>query len=264
MKKVQLSLSIQILILCLCLVLVISADNATVLVEKNGFFIVHPDQSCVLEKNIFDGTLSIDKNVVLPDQENVIFHASNYVCSAPVNGTDLYLIFTGSLNSMRKETKMLLWTVLVVVFILALVSADIAIALSYSLTKPFRHFVSTFNAISGGDFTTSTPDYASREASALTTGFNSFADSISGMVRKKEQSAQISGAQAMDTSASEAVTACWDLTESSRSVAEKVSKCNKGANSLTSNSDAVVMIAENTKFAADQLEKFISPFKIRE
>jgi methyl-accepting chemotaxis protein len=496
----------------------ITDDGATVLVDKNGLFIVHPDQSYVLEKNIFDETPSIYKNKVLTDRVNVIFQGSNYICSAPVNGTDWYLISTGSLNSMREETRMLLWTVLVVVFILALTSAGIAIALSYSLTRPFRHLVSSFNAISGGDFTASTPDYASREASALSIGFNSFTNSISGLVRKikdsahdidkvaadlsikandtqavitqvketvdliysdvdlenqsitrnenavnlvmgeiknlnekiKEQSAQISGAssaieemvanlrsienstalvddrilelvqlsqeekkrlsetaqaskqieeeslalaemnkiissvatqtnllsmnaaieaahageagrgfavvaqeirklaettarqskssqdtivsllerikeiaasaghveesfgnmldmirqiegitaslknsteeqgrgsnqllssisvintithdvetgaQAMNTSASDAVTACRSLTELSRSVSEKVSKCNKGANSLTSNSDAVVMIAENTKFAADQLEKSINPFKIRE
>jgi sensor histidine kinase regulating citrate/malate metabolism len=40
--------------------------------------------------------------------------------------------------------------------------------------------------------------------------------------------------------------------------------CNKGTNSLTSNSDAVVMIAENTKSAVQQLEKSINSFKIRE
>ena len=495
----------------------ITEDGTTVLVEKTGLFIVHSDQSYVLEKNIFDEMLSADKETVLKDQVNVIFHGNNYICSAPVNGTDWYLISTGSLNSLRMETRMILWTVLIVVFILALVSVAIAIALSYSLAKPFRHLVSSFNVFSGGDFTASTPDYASREASALSNGFNSFADNISGLVRNiknsandldkvaedlsitvkdtqavitqvketvdlihsdvnmenqsitqnenavnlimeeiknlyakiREQSAQIigassaieemvahlhsienstslvndrilelvqssqeekkrlsettgvskliekesqalaimnkvisdvatqtnllsmnaaieaahageagrgfavvaqeirklaettaqqskssedaivslqkrineiaessnhaeesfgnmldmihqvesitadlknateeqgkgsnqllssisvintithdveTGAQAMNTSASEAVAACRNLTELSRSVADKVSECGKGANSLAGNSDAVVMIAENTKFAVDQLEKSISPFKIR-
>jgi len=167
----------------------ITEDGVTVLVEKNGLFIVHPDQSYVLEKNIFDGTLSIDKDAVLKDQVSVIFHGNNYICSAPVRGTDWFLISTGSLNSMRLETRMILWTVLIVVFILALVSAGIAIALSHSLAKPFRHLVSSFNVFSSGDFTASTPDYASREASALSTGFNSFADNISGLVRNIKNSA---------------------------------------------------------------------------
>jgi methyl-accepting chemotaxis protein len=495
----------------------ITDDGSTVLVDKTGFFIVHHDLSYVLEKNIFDEMPSIDKELTFDDRINVEFNGENYACSSPVKGTEWFLVSTGSLRSMRMEARMLLWTVLIVVFILALASAGIAIALSYSLTKPFRQLVSSFGIISSGDFTASPPDYASREASALSTGFNSFADSISSLVRNikdsaknidkvaedlslsvndtqtvitqvkevvdfihidvglenqsinrnetavnhvmgeiknlnakiREQSAQISGASsaieemvanlhsiennttlvndrildlvkssqeekkrrwetaeaskqieneslalaemnkvisnvatqtnllsmnaaieaahageagrgfavvaqeirklaettaqqskssedtivsllkrikeiavatghveesfgnmldmihqvesitanlknatkeqgtgsnqllssisainsittdvetaslAMNTSASEAVEACRNLTELSRSVSDKVSKCGKGANSLTSNSEAVVMIAENTKFAVAQLEKAISPFKIR-
>jgi methyl-accepting chemotaxis protein len=71
------------------------------------------------------------------------------------------------------------------------------------------------------------------------------------------------GARAMKSSASEAVEACRSLTELSRNVSEKVSKCDKGADSLTSNSESVAMIVENTKFAVAQLEKSINPFKIR-
>jgi len=160
----------------------ITDDGVTFLVEKNGLFIVHPDHSYVLEKSIFDEMPSLDKNVVLNGLVNVIFHGNDYVCSAPVNGTDWFLISTGSLKTMRAETRMLLWTVLIVVVILAMASAGIAIALSNSITKPFRLLVSSFNVISGGDFTVSPPDYASREASALSLGFNKFADNISGLI----------------------------------------------------------------------------------
>jgi methyl-accepting chemotaxis protein len=145
----------------------ITEDGTTVLVEKNGLFIVHADHSYVLEKNIFDEMPAINKEVLLSDRINVIFQGNNYICSAPVKGTDWYLISTGSLTSMRMESRMILWTVLIVVFILAMGSAGIAIALSYSLAKPFRHLISSFSTISGGDFTASPPDYASLEASAL-------------------------------------------------------------------------------------------------
>ena len=168
----------------------ITDDGSTVLVDKTGLFIVHSDASYVLEKNIFDEMPSIGKKITLNDQVNVAFDGSNYVCSAPVDKTEWFLISTGSLNSMRNEARKLLWAVLLVIFILALISAGVAIALSYSLTKPFRYLVSSFNVISSGDFTASVPDYATREASALSSGFNSFADSISNMVRHIKDSAQ--------------------------------------------------------------------------
>ena len=71
------------------------------------------------------------------------------------------------------------------------------------------------------------------------------------------------GAQAMEASASEAVSACRSLSELSRNVGDKVSRCDEGVKSLNTNSDSVVMIADNTKFAVSQLEKSINPFKIR-
>jgi len=72
------------------------------------------------------------------------------------------------------------------------------------------------------------------------------------------------GAQSMKASASEAVEACRSLTQLSHNVGERVAKCDEGAASLTTNSESVTMIVDNTKFAVEQLKKSINPFRIRE
>jgi len=71
-------------------------------------------------------------------------------------------------------------------------------------------------------------------------------------------------AQAMKARASEAVDTCQNLTKLSHHVGEQVSGCGEGVKNLTTNSESVVMIVDNTKFAVSQLEKSINPFKTRE
>ena len=167
----------------------ITSDGFTVLIDNTGLFLVHPDSSYVLEKNIFDEMPFIDKDAMLSGNVEVLLSGSDYYCFAPVEGTEWFLVSTGSLNSFWGEVRRILLTVIIVVLALTAAAGCIAIALSYFLTKPFRQLVSFFNVISGGDFTASPPDYSSREASALSVGFHSFSDSISALVRKIKDSA---------------------------------------------------------------------------
>ncbi|MDR2072217.1 MAG: hypothetical protein LBP60_02135, partial [Spirochaetaceae bacterium] len=61
-----------------------------------------------------------------------------------------------------------------------------------------------------------------------------------------------------------AVAACRDLTELSRSVDNKVSRCEEGAKSLSANSELVVLAAERAKTGVRELEDSVRPFKVRE
>ena len=180
----------------------ITSDGSTFLIDHTGLFVAHPDPSYVLEKNLFDVMPTINKETVLGKDVEVIFSGNNYICSTPVEFTDWFLVSVGSLNSLQAGVRKLLLTVIIVVLILIIAAAVIAITLSYFLTKPFRHLVTSFNIISGGDLTASSPDFSSREASALSGGFNSFAEGISSLVLKIKNSAHDIGKVAEDLSSS--------------------------------------------------------------
>ena len=166
----------------------LTSDGSTFLVDKDGFFIVHPDPSYVLEKSLFNEMPFISKDKVINNEKNVLFLGNNYFCSAPVGGMEWFIIFTGSLDTLWAEIRRLLFQVIIVVLVLTVAAGAIAIALSYYFTRPFRKLVNSFNILAGGDFTTSPPDYASQEASSLSAGFNNFADSISVLVCKIKDS----------------------------------------------------------------------------
>jgi hypothetical protein len=67
----------------------------------------------------------------------------------------------------------------------------------------------------------------------------------------------------MKTSAASAVEACRNLTDLSRSVDDKVSRCEEGAKSLSANSELVVLAAEQAKTGVRELEDSVSTFKVR-
>jgi len=168
----------------------ITDDGLTVLIDDTGLFIVHPDLSWILEMNFFDEMPSVNKSVILGHKGSFAITGGDYICSIPVEGTDWFLVSTGSLSSLWAGTRQLLLIVIIVVLVLTVMAGVTAIVLSYYLTKPLRKLVSSFSIISGGDFTAMLPDYASQEASALSGGFNHFAGSISGLVRKIKNSAK--------------------------------------------------------------------------
>jgi hypothetical protein len=67
----------------------------------------------------------------------------------------------------------------------------------------------------------------------------------------------------MQSSASDAVEICRTLAGLSRDVVDRVALCETGVQSLGENAGSVVKMADHTKSGVRELNKSISPFKIR-
>jgi len=161
----------------------VTEDGETFLIDEEGTYIVHPDISYVLEKNLFDNIPWLDRKTTLSSALNIIFQGHKYAASSKVERTGWFLVSMGSLESLKKDTDRLLLIVIIVAAAMAVFTALIAIFLSRSITMPFKKLAASFEIISGGNLTVTLPDYASREASVLSRGFNDFAVGISSMVR---------------------------------------------------------------------------------
>ncbi|MCL2319793.1 MAG: Cache 3/Cache 2 fusion domain-containing protein, partial [Treponema sp.] len=92
----------------------VTPDGSSFLIDKDGLFVVHPDQSYVLQKNIFDEMPSIDKQTVLSTKGNVIFQGGRYLCSTPVEETGWILVSTGSLDSLLAGVRRLFFMVIMI------------------------------------------------------------------------------------------------------------------------------------------------------
>ena len=160
----------------------ITDDGSTVLVDSEGLYIVHSDISRVLEVNLFDDRPELSRTTILNKTNDVMFLKNTYVASSPVDGTEWFFISSGSLDSLKANTRRIINFVILVALGIAVASALVALILSRSLTRPFKNLAASFEVISKGDLTISTPDYSSREASVLSKEFNTFADGISSLV----------------------------------------------------------------------------------
>ena len=167
----------------------ITDDGSTFLIDNDGLFVVHPEESYILEKNLFEEMPSISRDTVLNNKINITLQGNSYVSSSPVEGTDWFLVSTGSLSSLKNEIHRFLLLILTVVFAVTLLSILASLIYSYSITKPFKQLAASFDIISKGDLTVVTPDYSSKEASSLSGGFNHFSRGISSLIKNIKNSA---------------------------------------------------------------------------
>ncbi|MDR2054211.1 MAG: methyl-accepting chemotaxis protein [Treponema sp.] len=222
----------------------ITEDGKTYLIDGEGTFIVHPNADYVMAKNYFEESgLTLERDKILSAGGLVSFYGNMFVCSAPVSGTNWFLVSEGSLDAMKAEFQAILLLVIVVVAFLAMGSCIVAIVFSRALTTPFKKLVGSFNVIAAGDLTATTEDYASREAFALSAGFNQFAAGISVLIKRIKESSQSISNVAADLSRSisvtqETVSAVKDAVESIR---QDISRENE---SIIKNESSVTQVVD--------------------
>jgi methyl-accepting chemotaxis protein len=146
----------------------ITPDGSTVLIDNDGLFIVHPDTSFMLEKNIFDEMSGLDRNSILNGRVNVLFHGNNYICSSPLQGTNWILVSSGSLDSLRYAFRRVLKLIIFTAIGIALLASLIALAFSHSLTKPIFGLYAILKANAKGDLTQKIEAKGSREIYQMT------------------------------------------------------------------------------------------------
>ncbi|WP_010255680.1 methyl-accepting chemotaxis protein [Treponema primitia] len=167
----------------------ITSDGRSFLIDADGLFLTHSDSSYIMQRNFFD---TIDKTIsresVLAKSGTVSLTRDTYVCSAPVAGTEWFMVSTGSLGVLQEDAQALLRLIILTAVLIAVLVSIAAIFMSTAITRPFKELVKCFDVIASGDLSIESGDYSSKEASALSQGFNNFTGGISGLVKKIQDS----------------------------------------------------------------------------
>jgi methyl-accepting chemotaxis protein len=161
----------------------ITPDGSTVLIDNDGLFIVHPDTSFMLEKNIFDEMPNLNKSTILDGRVNVLFHGNDYICSSPLQGTNWILVSSGSLDSLRDTFRSVLKFIVFTAIGIALLASLMALAFSHSMTKPIFGLYKILKANAKGDLTQKIEAEGSREIYQMTLLLKETQEGIRNLVR---------------------------------------------------------------------------------
>lgn len=162
----------------------VSQNGTTFMMNSKGVYVVHPDSSLELKDNFFEtqGNERIKEKLSFDNDVNVVFFDKSYYCSAPVLGTDWYLVSYGPLSDITVGVQQMAKTIILLVIFLAGASFLLAMITARSITEPFRQLANACAFIAAGDFTKQHPSFFSREATRLSRGFNEFGASIGALV----------------------------------------------------------------------------------
>ena len=172
----------------------ITEDGSTFLIDNDGLFIVHPDKSFMLEKNIFDVIPDLNRNDILNNPSNVFFRGNNYMGTYQMQGTNWILVSAGSLDSLQISYHRILLFIIAAAVAIALLSSLAAIVLSRSITRPIIKLFDILKANAAGDFTMPIEVKGSDEISQMTLLLKESQESIRKLIVSiKNEAGNLSG-----------------------------------------------------------------------
>lgn len=158
----------------------ITSDGSTFLIDQEGVFLVHTDPALVLKENFFESEAGklVQKNTVLSNSIGVHITKNRYVISAPLTGTNWFLISIGTTDELEKNFKQTRLNIIITALAAVVVAILISLRFSTRLSGSFKQLGASFTLISSGDFTHISPAYRIREADMLSSNFNHLTDSL--------------------------------------------------------------------------------------
>lgn len=174
----------------------ITTDGSTFLIDQDGLFLVHTDPELVLNENFFEsetGTL-VQKERILSQDVSTDIIGNRYIISAPLAGTDWFLVSTGSTDELEGNFRSVVLEIIIAALAAALAAILVSLRFGAILSRSFKRLGESFTLISSGDFTHASPAYTTREADNLSSNFNQLTGSLKVLIGAiQEEAGTLSG-----------------------------------------------------------------------
>ena len=161
----------------------ISKNSVVHIVMENGLYLTNDDSSAIMKKNYFDETtLPISKSGYLSAEPKAFVGKGQFYGSQQIKGTKWYIVVEGPTSDFASSFIRGIFSVFLMVLCVVALLVTVNIILARRVSGNFKQLVAGCGIIANGDFTKKYPDYITTEASMLSKGFNSFSESISGLI----------------------------------------------------------------------------------
>jgi methyl-accepting chemotaxis protein len=170
----------------------ITGDGSTYVVDKSGLYIVHETTDFVLNRNFFetDGR-EMGRNLSSGVQITVL--GNTYWTSMPIEGTDWYIVSTGSTAELNRDFQRLLTIIFILGLVMVFVAIIISMRFSLIISKPVVRMAAALKDIAQGegDLTRNIDSSSKDEIGDLAYYFNLTLEKIKNLIINIKKEADI-------------------------------------------------------------------------
>ena len=162
----------------------ISPNSSIYVINSDGLYLTNENIGAVMNENYFDKAsfTSYTKRDYLDGRAKAFIEGGKFYGVYPIRNTDWFIVAEGAESDFSREyVKMAFYVLLLLCGIIVVIGA-IDMLLSGHVSKGFNNMASGCGRIADGDFSKKYPDYFTKEASLLASGFNLFSERLQGMI----------------------------------------------------------------------------------
>ena len=224
------------------------SDTGTIhLLDKNGTYITHSDNSKIMSENFFSEYKILQRNQqqFMDGSSHAIINSGQYFAIAPVEGTPWFVVALGNVSDFTSTVLSTISVILLIIGVQVVVVLIASLIFSRLISKTFSSMVDHCNKFSEGDFTAHFSSYIIQEADSLAKGFEAFSQNIRMLVGKIFKSA--SSVSEMSTSlATTASTINKSVNDTVEAISQMASTSSKQTVAVQQVDEAVHVIVEET------------------
>ncbi|MBQ0166310.1 MAG: hypothetical protein KBT02_04275 [Treponema sp.] len=172
----------------------VSENSSVYVVDGDGYYVIHPDVSKVMETTYFDerpelkGT-AFTKNVLNNDEMDTFMIGDNYYASSKAGQTPWYIICEGPVMDFKKDIHGIVIFIILFSSILYVFVFILDISLSFKIAGSFTAISQDIDLISTGSFLIEKKSFGNREASNISEGLDIVSNNMSTIIRDIRSSA---------------------------------------------------------------------------
>ncbi len=162
----------------------LSAHSKINILTKDGLYLTNDDFAAIMNKNYFDSVSfkSFSKNSYLDGTEKSFIENNSFYGVHPIKNTEWFIVVEGPARDFSDEYIKLVGYMFLGLVVLALLIIVVDFILSSRVAKGFTDMASGCDLIARCDFSKKYPDYFTKEASLLASGFNLFSERLQDMI----------------------------------------------------------------------------------
>lgn len=166
----------------------VSENGQVYLVDKNGYYVIHPDVNNVMEDTIFNYPLYEQyegmKNEFFSDKFVSFTNGKNYFGVGPAGNTPWYVLCEGPLLDFSGPVKKVVILMLIISIIGLVVITVVCIVLASKVHAAFSDLAVSMDTVSSGNLIIEKKSFSIREADNISISLDTVSKNISGIVRQ--------------------------------------------------------------------------------